>query len=505
MHILSNTLRIFLILILMNVQNAFALSLDQKIDKFFAPFSNWFSNIVFTPVTIAGVDVPVLILFLIIASIIFTIYLRGVNLWGFTYAFKAMSVKSSDDTSDGEVSPLQSLFAVLSGTIGLGSIAGVAIAISVGGPGAIFWLCFGAFFGMVSKFLECTLAVKYRRFNPDGTISGGPMHYIAHGLTRKGMRKLGQALAIFFALMCIPGSLGGGNMLQINQAVQQVIYITGGEKSFFYHNAWVCGLVAAIVTALIIIGGIKSIAKFATKVVPLRCGIYILAALAVIIANISHLPYVFYSIIHEAFAPQAVTGGVIGCIILGMRRSIQTNEAGAGSAPIAYATAKTKEPISQGFVSLLEPFFTAIMCLVTAFVIIITGKHLEYTQGVTGIELTSSAFATLSPFLPYVLAVVVILFAFTTMITWSYYGQKAWNYLLGEGKKRTLAFQIIFCIVIVIGSSMNLKSIIDFTDATMLAMAAPNLIAIFILMPDIKRDLADYCRRFKVKNWITKV
>jgi AGCS family alanine or glycine:cation symporter len=489
----------------MNFQSAFALSLDQKIDRVFAPFSDWFSKLMFTPVSITGVDVPILILFLIFASIVFTIYLHGVNLWGFLTAFKHITVKKSADDSDGEVSSFQALSTALSGTLGLGSIAGVAIAISVGGPGAMFWMFFGAFFGMASKFFECTLAVKYRRFNPDGTVSGGPMHYIAHGLTRKGLRKLGQGLALFFAIMCIPGSLGGGNMLQVNQATQQVIYVTGGENSFFYHNTWVCGVIIAILVGLIIVGGIKSIANVASKIVPFMCGLYVISAIFVISANFTSIPHVVYVVVHDAFLPHAVAGGVLGCIIIGMRRSIQSNEAGAGSAPIAYAATQTKEPVAQGFVSLLEPFFTVLMCSITAFVIIITGKYLEYNQGITGIELTSSAFSTLSPILPYILSMVIILFAFSTVISWSYYGQKAWNYLFGEGEKRSKVFQIIFCIVIVIGSSMNLQSVVDFTDATMLAMAAPNLIAIFILMPEIKNDLVDYCKRYKIKNRITRV
>ncbi|MBE7706695.1 MAG: alanine:cation symporter family protein [Cyanobacteria bacterium SIG30] len=495
-------LKIMLALFFFNTQRVFALELDKKIDSVFAPFSDFFSKIVFFPVNIAGVDVPILILLLIFASIFASLYLNGINLWGFGYAVKQIIKKDNNGNSDGEVSSLQALSTALSGTLGLGSIAGVAIAISVGGPGAMFWMFFGAFFGMALKFFECTLAVKYRKFNPDGSISGGPMFYMAHGLTRKGMRKFGEVLALFFAIMCIPGSLGGGNMLQVNQATQQIIYMTGGENSFFFNNAWVCGLILMIIVALIIVGGIKSIANVASKIVPVMCGLYMLISCFIIVINFTNIPEVLYTIIKTAFQSTSVAGGVIGCIIIGMRRSIQSNEAGAGSAPIAYAATMTKEPISQGFVALLEPFFTVVMCSMTASVIIITKQYQNYTDGITGIQLTSSAFGSVSSFFPYILSFVIVLFALSTVISWAYYGQKAWCYIFGEGTKRIKAFQIMFCLFIVIGSSMNLQSVVDFTDATMLAMALPNLITIFILMPEIKQDLKDYCARFKVFNWL---
>lgn len=478
--------------------------IDGQIDKYFAPFSDHFSDIVFFPITVFGTKVPVIILGLIVSSIFFTFYLKGIGIWGFKHSLFQIfgKKKSTEDEKDGEVSSFGALATALSGTIGLGNIAGVAVAISIGGPGAMFWMGLGAIFGMATKFLECSLAVKYRRFNPDGSISGGPMFYIAHGLTRKGLRWLGQPLALFFATMCVLGSFGSGNMLQINQATQQIINTTGGAHSFFYHNGWVFGLMVAVFVGLIIVGGIKSIARVTSKIVPFMCAIYVIACLVIIALHFSHIPFVIKTILHEAFFPQAVTGGVIGSIIIGMRRSIQSNEAGSGSAPIAYAAVRTKEPISQGFVSLMEPFFdTIIICSLTAFVIIITGEYLNYNSSITGVELTSSAFAGTLPLFPYVLAIVIILFAVSTIISWSYYGQKAWNYIFGEGKKRARVFQIIFCFFIVIGSAMNLKSVIDFTDATMLAMALPNLIAIFILLPEIKTDLVDYCKRHNIRTF----
>lgn len=506
---MHSRLAILLTTIFLLPQKVFAMSVSEYVDKYFAPFSDAFSSFVFTPVTFAGVSVPVVILFLILSGIFFTFYFRFICIWGFKHSLKQLFGtyhKEHDSDKDGEVSSLGAFATALSGTVGLGNIAGVAIAISIGGPGAMFWMGIGALCGMASKFVECTLAVKYRRFNADGSVSGGPMFYIAHGLTRKGMRWLGQPLALLFALMCVPAAFGGGNMLQINQATQQVINITGGENSFFGAHPWAFGLIVAIIVGLIIVGGIKSIANVTSKVVPVMCGIYLVAGVAIILMNFSHIPAAISTIFHEAFVPNSVAGGIVGTIIIGFRRSVQSNEAGSGSAPIAYAAVKTNDPPSQGFVSLMEPFLdTVVICSITAFVIIITGEYMNYSEGITGVQLTSSAFASTFSFFPYVLAVVIILFAISTIISWSYYGQKAWNYMFGEGFKRNKVFQILFCCFTVVGSSMNLQSVVDFTDATMLGMAVPNLIALFILLPEVKSDLINYCKRKNLKNKLNAV
>lgn len=475
---------------------------DKKIDELVAPILGKITDIVFYPLVINGVEVPIIIVMLLLSAILFTLYTRGVSVWGFKHAIDIVIGKhkylKDDEGDEGEVSSFQALTTALSGTIGLGNIAGVAIAITMGGPGAVFWMIIGAFFGMTAKFMEATLGVKYRRFNPDGSVSGGPMHYISHGLTRMKLRWLGQPLAILFSWMCIAQALSGGNMFQINMATAQIVEITGRENSFFYHNSWVIGLIMAIVIATIIIGGIKSIAKVAEKIVPLMCLIYVGSGLIVVFAHFTNIPEVFRIIFNEAFNPRAVEGGIIGCIIWGLRRSVQSNEAGVGSAPIAYAAVKTKEPVSQGFVSLLEPFIdTVIVCSITAFVIIVTGAYTN-TDGLAGAELTSKAFASVMPFFPKVLAGVIIMFALSTIISWSYYGLKSWNFLFGEGRKRTRAFQIIFCLFIIIGSSVNMVSVIDITDATMFGMAVPNLIAIFLLAPQVLNDLKDYCKRYNV-------
>ena len=477
---------------LYSINSCLAGTIDEKIDQIVSPLSDFVSRLIFYPVNIFGSEIPITILWILIGGICVTVYLRFVAIWGFPHAIKLIFAKNQHDEGSGEVSTLQALSTALSGTIGLGSIAGVAISISIGGPGATLWILVGSVLGMSLKLTESTLAIKYRKFNEDGSVSGGPMHYIAHGLTRKGLRWLGQPMAVLFAFLLIPGALGGGNMLQINQATVQMINITGGENSIFYNHAWIFGLIVAIIVGIIVIGGIKSIVKVTEKIVPFMCILYIFLAFIVILANIVNLPHAIWTIIKEAFVPQSIYGGVAGTIIIGLRRSVQSNEAGTGSAPIAYATVKTKEPLKQGFVSLTEPFITGCLCLLSALAIVITDTQTKFTEGVSGIEITSQAFSSVVSWAPYVLAVVIILFALSTIISWAYYGQKGLTYMLGEGKKRILCFQLIFCAFIVIGSSMNLKSIIDFTDAGLLAMSIPNLIAIFILIKDIKTDLKDY-------------
>ena len=477
-------------------QRVMAMGIDEKIEKYFAPFSDKFSDAIFASIEILGAKVPILIFIMIGTSIFCTFYLRCVSIWGFKHSFFQIFHKKNNDGHEGEVSTFGALATALSGTIGIGNMAGVAIAISIGGPGAMFWMCMGALFGMVLKFCEVTLALKYRHFNPDGTVSGGPMYYIERGLAQKGYHRLGKTFAYIFALACIPGTLGGGCMLQTNQAAQQFVLITGGSGSFFDSNSWLFGLMVSIVVGLVIVGGIKSIANVTSKVVPVMCLVYVGASLIIILTHITSVPHAIYTIVHEAFFPKAVTGGIIGSIIIGLRRSIQSNEAGIGSSPIAYAAVKTNEPVSQGFVSMIEPFIdTVIVCSMTAFVIVITGQYLNYSDGISGIELTSAAFQSVFSFFPYVLAVVIILFALSTILSWAYYGQKAWTFLVGEGKKRIIFYQLVFCFFIIIGSSMNIKSVIDFTDATYLVMAAPNLIAILVLLKDIKRDLKEYCKK----------
>lgn len=498
-----------LLALIFTAQQCFALNIDQTLEKHVAPISDKIASIIFFPIPVCGTDVPIIIFWIIIAGIFFTIYLRGIAIWGFKHAIDVLKKPADKDSEgDGEVSSFQALATALSGTIGMGSIAGAAIAISLGGPGAAFWIFVGAIFGMSLKFVEASLAVKYRRFNLNGSISGGPMHYMAHGLTRKKMRWLGQPLSVMFAILCICGGLTGGNMIQINQTVEQVIGISGALGWNLTGQNWVIGLIIAIVVGLIIVGGIKSIAKVTEKIVPFMCALYIISGLVVIVANFTHIPHALFVIVKQAFFPEAVAGGIFGTIIMGLRRSVQTNEAGTGSAPIAYATVKTKEPISQGFVSLIEPLLTGLLCMLTAFVIVVTGTY-KPGGGISGVQLTSSAFESVISFFPYILVVVVVLFALSTIISWAYYGQKSWNFLFGEGKKRTLTFQLIYCAFIIIGSVMSVTSVINITDAMMISMSVPNIITMYILAPEIKKDLCEYAKRHKIawafnKKWYQK-
>ena len=475
---------------LMTLQSAQAMNVDEFMDKHVAPISDAVAKLIFFPINICGNNVPLIIFWVLIAGFFFTFYFKGISVWGFKHAIDVVA-KPAEKHNDGcgEVSSFQALATALSGTIGIGSIAGVAISISIGGPGAAFWIFAGALLGMSIKFVEATLAVKYRRFNLDGSVSGGPMHYIAHGLTRKKMRWLGQPLSVLYAILCIGGGITGGNMIQINQTAHQIVFITGGSHSIFHGYTWLIGLVAAVLIGLVIVGGIKSIAKVTTILTPTMCLLYIVSGLIVIFANFMNIPHAIALIIHEAFNPTAVAGGVIGTIIIGLRRSVQSNEAGTGAAAIVYATAQTKEPVSQGFVALLETFLTGVLCLFTSFAIVFSGACTHATKEISGIELASNAFQSVIPFFPIILSIIAVMFALSTLISWAYYGQKAWTFLFGEGKKRVLAFNLIYCLFIIIGSAMNVKSVIDITDAMMIALCVPNIIVLYILCPEIKRDL----------------
>ena len=482
---------------LFNCQQVFAFNLDAEIEKYVAPVSNKISSVMFFPLNLFGVDVPIIILWILIAGLVFTFYFRWIGFWGLKHSIDLLK-KPKDSGAEGEISPLGALMSALSGTVGLGTIAGVAISISIGGPGAAFWIMFGAILGMTLKFAEVSLSLKYRKFLPDGSVAGGPMHFIAHGLTRRKMRWLGQPLAVIFAYMCIGGALTGGNMIQINQTTRQIINIAGGENGILHGYNWLIGLICAILMGMIIIGGVKSITKVAMKAVPFMIYLYLAAGVIIILANWQNIPHAFYISIKEAFFPSSVAGGIIGIMIIGMRRSVQTNEAGTGSAPIVYAPAQTDEPISQGFIALIEPFLTGLVCLLSAGIIITSGVYENYSKGVSGIELTSSAFESIFPWFKYVLSVVVILFALTTLISWAYYGQKAWNYIVGEGKKRTLFYQIFFLTFTVIGSIMNVKTIINLTDSMMLGMAVPNCLAMYFMLKELKVDLIEYCKKHSV-------
>jgi len=508
-------------------QEATEKGIDQKIDEAFGGATGWFVDFIFYQIPFTE-DVKVFwVLFpLILGALFFTIYFKFINFRGFFTSVNIVrgkydeidhheSMEMAGDATpggdaietiaveghEGEVTHFQALTAALSATVGLGNIAGVAIAVSIGGAGATFWMIVAGLLGMASKFVECTLGVKYRDIDEDGTVYGGPMYYLTKGLKLKGMAGLGKVLAVLFAIFVIGGSFGGGNMFQVNQAFQLVQNITGGEESFLAGKGWLFGLVMAVFVGIVIIGGIKKIAKVTDKIVPFMVVIYVAASLFVIFANYDMIGDAFMQIFNGAFSPEGIAGGAIGVLVQGFRRAAFSNEAGVGSASIAHSAVKTKYAASEGMVALLEPFIdTVVVCTMTALVLIITGNVTAANSGLNdaqAILLTSGAFESAISWFPYVLTIAVVLFAFSTMISWSYYGFQGWAYLFGRSKKMEYLYKFIFCIFVVIGAAASLGSVIGFSDAMIFAMMVPNMVGIVILAPKVKEELNKFMTAIK--------
>jgi AGCS family alanine or glycine:cation symporter len=504
--------------------------IDEIIDEKFGNATGWFVEAIFYQIPFSDTVSVYWVLFpLIIGAIYFTIYFNFINFRGFFTSVNIVRGKYDDldhhesligagdstpggdnietiaiEDHEGEVSHFQALTAALSATVGLGNIAGVAIAVSIGGAGATFWMIIAGFLGMASKFVECTLGVKYRDIAEDGTVYGGPMYYLTKGLKEKGLGGLGKLLAVLFAIFVIGGSFGGGNMFQVNQAFQLVENITGGEQSFLHGYGWAFGLVMAILVGIVIIGGIKKIAKVTDKIVPFMVAIYVAASLFVIFAKFDLIGGAFAAIWNGAFSPEGIAGGAIGVLIQGFRRAAFSNEAGIGSASIAHSAVKTKYAASEGMVALLEPFIdTVIVCTMTALVLIITGfvdPLNPPANDAQAILLTSSAFESSISWFPYVLTVAVVLFAFSSMISWSYYGFQGWTYLFGRSKKAEYTYKVIFCIFVVIGAAASLGSVIGFSDAMVFAMMVPNMVGLILLAPKVKQELNKYMAAIKANK-----
>jgi len=485
--------------------------LDQKIDEAFAPISEFFTKTIFFE--IAGY--PFVILLLIVSAAFFTLFFGFPNLRYFKTAINVVRgkydeiEKDDSDSKDGEVSHFQALATAVSGTVGNGNIAGVALAIALGGPGATFWMIICGLIGMSSKFVECTLGVKYRDVGEDGTVYGGPMYYLTKGLKEKGFTILGKVAAVFFAIFCIGGSFGGGNAAQSNQATIVLKQLLGLEST---SAGAMIGLVLAILVGIIIIGGIKRIASVTEKVVPFMALLYLIACLYILSVNFTLVDDAISLIITEAFNPTAMgVGGFIGVVMVGFRRAAFSNEAGVGSASIAHSAVKTKYAASEGLVALLEPFIdTVVICTMTALVIIIFnfGGFFEYggdgmgTVFVDGVPLegaaiTTKAFEQYIPFSNVFLTISVVLFAVSTMISWSYYGLQSWKYLFGRGRIADLTYKLIFCLFVIIGSAASMSSIWDFSDAMIFAMVFPNMIGLFFLFPVVKKELKKYLSAIK--------
>ena len=506
--------------------------LDQQIDKAFGDATGWFVNLIFYQIPFTDTISIYWVLFpLVFGALYFTVYFKFINFRGFFTSINIVRGKYDDleerqnhkveiskskftdeednpDTiriegHEGEVSHFQALTAALSATVGLGNIAGVAIAVSIGGAGATFWMIIAGFLGMASKFVECTLGVKYRDIESDGTVYGGPMYYLTKGLKNK---TLGKILAGLFAIFVIGGSFGGGNMFQVNQAFQLVESITTpvGGVSILHGKGWLFGLVMATLVGIVIIGGIKKIAKVTDKIVPFMVAIYVAASLFVIFANYTMIGDAFLQIFNGAFSPEGIAGGAVGVLVQGFRRACFSNEAGIGSASIAHSAVKTKYAASEGMVALLEPFIdTVVVCTMTALVLIITGNVAAENASLNdaqAILLTSGAFESAISWFPYVLTVAVVLFAFSSMISWSYYGFQGWVFLFGRSKKMEYTYKIIFCIFVVIGAAASLGSVIGFSDAMVFAMMVPNMIGLIILAPKVKEELNKYMAAIKSRT-----
>lgn len=519
--------------------------IDEIVNDAFMPVATWWQDFILTSVPIAGLNVPIVVILLVAGATFFTIYFKVPSISRFPTAIstvrgryvdiekhgvdklydndEALAEEDIQDTirdesAHGEVSHFQALATAVSGTVGLGNIAGVAVAIATGGPGATFWMIICGLLGMSTKFVECTLGVKYRDVGSDGTIYGGPMYYLSKGLKATGKAGIGKVLAVLFAILCVGASFGGGNAFQSNQATVQISSLIGLQGGA---TGTIIGVILAVLVGIVIIGGIKRIAKITEKVVPFMAGIYILAALVIIFANYQYIDDAFGLIIEGAFTPMAGLGGFMGVLIVGFQRAAFSNEAGAGSAAIAHSAVRTKYPASEGVVALLEPFIdTVVICTMTALVIIffnIDGANMQsvFTYGavegsnvminatgehIGGVDLTSEAFDSVIPGFSYVLTIAIVLFAFSTMISWSYYGLQSWKFLFGRGKAADLTYKVLFLLFVIIGAAATLDAVIKFSDAMILALVFPNMIGLLLLFPKVREEMKRYLDAIAIKK-----
>lgn len=516
-----------------------AQGIDERINNYFAPLADAWETLVLTSLPITSdISVPIVLILLIFGAAYFTVYFRFVNIRRFPLAIRVVqgkydfTEKNTDEEDDkkeakektpdsstekkdkreGEVTHFQALTAAVSGTVGLGNIAGVAVAIAMGGPGATFWMIIAGLLGMSSKFVECTLGVKYRDVE-DGIVYGGPMYYLSKGMHAIGFKKFGKFLAFIFAILCVGASFGGGNAFQSNQAVAQITTQFGLESGFI---KTLLGLGLALLVGVVIIGGIRRIATVTEKVIPFMAGFYVLTCLTIIFLRYDLILPAFSLIMSEAFTPSAGLGGMVGVLITGFRRAAFSNEAGVGSSPIAHAAVKTKHPASEGVVSLLEPFVdTVVICTLTALVIVFFNMEGQFVYGdldyasnvmiietgqrIGGVDLTSMAFESAIPGFSYALTFAVFLFAFSTMLSWSYYGLQAWKYLFGRSRRADTTYKFLFLFFVVIGAAATLDAVIKFSDAMILAMVFPNMVGLLFLAPQVKKEMKKYINAINKK------
>jgi AGCS family alanine or glycine:cation symporter len=460
-------------------------ALAAGLEELLGVLTSLVTGLAFSQVRMFGVDIEWAVLWMAVPMLFFTVYLGFVNVRCFPLSIRILRGRYADPDAPGEVSQFEALTTALAGTVGLGNIAGVAIAIGIGGPGAAFWMIVIAFFAMTLKFAESMLAVKHRIILEDGSVYGGPMYYLRSALEEKNLPLLGKILGLIYAACAIPQMLV---FTQVNQAYSQLSAVTGIEAP------WTFGLLLSAAVALVIIGGIRSIASVTSRLVPLMCVIYLLAAVTILVLNASAIPHALVAIAVGAFAPEGVVGGVIGVFVIGMRRAVYSTEAGTGISTMVHAAAKTREPVSQGLAASVEPFFdTMLVNSMTALVIVVTGAH--QLDGLNDIQMTSAAFGSVVWWFPYVLAVCVLLFAFTTIISWSYYMSRAWACLLGYSRLSMIIYRVLFCLAVVPGAVMTVQQVVDFIDSLVVLVTIPNIIGLYLLAPTIKRDLKDYLGR----------
>lgn len=468
-------------------------SVDQFIDGLFAPFAEWLSFIVFYEISVFGTGLPLIVVWLMAGAIFLTVFLRFQPITGLGHSLKVIRGKFTRKTDPGEVSSFQALATELSGTVGLGNIAGVAVAITIGGPGAALWIIIFGLLAMSMKMAEATLGVKYRQIAGDGTTSGGPMYYLREGLAEVGWPRLGKFLAVFYAITTLIGVFGAGNLFQANQVAAIIVDSTGGDSSFLADKLWVIGLVMALVAGFVIIGGIKKIAEWTSAITPAMAILYTACVLIILAMNITAIPHAFWLMIEGAFTGEGVAGGIVGVAIVGIQRALFSNVGGVGTAGMAHSAVKTDEPATEGFTAMWEPLVdSVIICTLTALAIITTGLYqADAGDGSTGagVALTSQAFATVSSWFPYLLTVAVVLFGFSTVLSYAYYGQKALGYLTKNSVVADKIFQFVWVAAVVVGSAVSLDSVVAFSDATLFLMAVPNLLGLYFLSKLVRLEI----------------
>ena len=476
---------------------------EDAINSFFDPIATRVASVIFYAPEIFGTPVPLIVFWLVLAAAVFTVYFKGIQFRSLGTSLNLVRGKYSRKEDPGEVTHFQALTSAVSGTVGLGNIAGVGVAVTIGGPGATFWMIVAGLLGMCTKFVECTLGVKYREVHEDGTVTGGPFRYLPVAFERFGS-VTSRALTVVFAVALFMFGAVGGNMFQANQTFAQAQEVTGGADGFLGSpgSALVFGVVLAILVGVVILGGITSIARVTSRLVPVMAILYLGACALVIAGNIVNVPAAVGDIITGAFNPEGITGGVVGVLIIGFQRAAFSNEAGVGSAPIAHSAVKTKHPVSEGFVALLEPFIdTVIICTMTALTIVIADTQFYNDSQAAviageappdGVVVTSRAFETFLPQFPVVLAIAVALFAFSTLITWSYYTLKAWTSLFGRTPASELTFKVVFCLLTVVGTVMSFDSVLTFADSMLFVCAIVNLLACYLLLPKVRDEVRDW-------------